>query len=562
MLSLKSLLFHLFLIFSTAYSLPIFRKREIVTRVHTASTTNTVTDFYSTTTEIIVAPTVKFIVSGSVTFTTTLTPSDANPTAIPSTVTTVEKNIIPTSDASSNENSNQQQGSSTNSEQNSGSSTGSSNQNSNSNNENSGSNSNNQNSNSNDGNSGSNSNDGNSGSNSNDGNSGSNSNSNGNQNPGQDKSSSTPTVKPTTSKATVVSSSSKDRTTLTPTTVTTSSTSSSSSEKDDSSSESTSTTTVTMTELDTIYTTTYTTSSAPDQNSPTLTVSSTKTSSSSVSSTQSAQPSSSSNLIQNVPYSLTYSPYNNDGTCRSADDVYSDLAKIKAKGVANIRVYGTDCNSLNTVQPAASKLGIRINQGLYITSEGVDSIDGSLQDLINYAKTSGWDIFDYITVGNEAIQSDYCTVEQLISKVSSVKQALKAAGYQGQITVSEPPVVFENNPDLCTKSEIDFVGINAHSYFDPNSNAETAGQFVKGQVQLIQNVCGTANVVVTETGFPAAGKQNGGNIPSTQNQYIAIQSILNEMQQSVTILSAFDDKWKAVGPYGIEQSFGILQILA
>ena len=69
-------------------ALPILPKREVVTRVHTASTTNVVTDFYSTTTEVVIAPTVEFLISDSVTFTTTLIPQGVNPTAEPTTTIT------------------------------------------------------------------------------------------------------------------------------------------------------------------------------------------------------------------------------------------------------------------------------------------------------------------------------------------------------------------------------------------------------------------------------------------------------------------------------------------
>ena len=204
------------------------------------------------------------------------------------------------------------------------------------------------------------------------------------------------------------------------------------------------------------------------------------------------------------------------------------------------------------------KLGIKINQGLYITSSGVDSIDDSVTTLIEYGQANGWDVFDFITVGNEAIHNGWCSVSDLISKISSVKSQLSEAGYSGQITTSEPPVSFENNPDLCKKSEIDFVGINPHAYFDASASAGTAGTFVKGQVELIQGVCGTSNVFVTETGYPSSGIQNGGNIPSTANQITAVQNILNEMDLDVTILSTYNDYWKSPGDYGIEQSFGVI----
>ena len=69
--------------FSTAF--PLLNKREIVNRIHTESTTNTVTDFYSTTTKVIIAPTVYYIVDGDTTSTSTAIPSNVDPAATPAT---------------------------------------------------------------------------------------------------------------------------------------------------------------------------------------------------------------------------------------------------------------------------------------------------------------------------------------------------------------------------------------------------------------------------------------------------------------------------------------------
>lgn len=69
------------------------------------------------------------------------------------------------------------------------------------------------------------------------------------------------------------------------------------------------------------------------------------------------------------------------------------------------------------------------------------------------------------------------------------------------------------------------------------------------------------DVVVTETGYPSAGITNGKNVPSPLNQKIAIQNIFDIVGTNVTILTTFNDYWKQPGNYGIEQSFGIIQLL-
>lgn len=281
--------------------------------------------------------------------------------------------------------------------------------------------------------------------------------------------------------------------------------------------------------------------------------------------TSTATSSSGVGYLNGAPNTIVYSPYTDSGGCKTYDTVYSDLTLIKSKKISNIRVYGTDCNYLTTVLPIAAKLGLGVNQGFWISSAGVDSIDSAVSEFISAAKdgNSGfdWSLFTVITIGNEAIISGYCSVSDLISKISSVKSQLKSAGYTGKVTTSEPPVSFENNPTLCTGSEIDFVGINPHSYFDTYSSADTAGDFVKGQIEIVQKACPNMDVVVTETGYPNAGNVNGKNVPSPANQRIALQSIFDVVGTDVTILTTFEDLWKQPGEYGIEQSFGMIQLL-
>lgn len=203
---------------------------------------------------------------------------------------------------------------------------------------------------------------------------------------------------------------------------------------------------------------------------------------------------------------------------------------------------------------------MKINQGFWIDSDGVNSIDGGVDALIAWAQENTWDVFDFITIGNEAVQAGYASVGELIDKISSVKSRLRAAGYNGRVTTSEPPVIFEQHPDLCTSSDIDFVGINSHSYFDVNSSADEAGSFVQGQIRIVQRICGDLDVVVTETGYPSSGNDNGRNHPSEDNQRIAIEALLDVVGSDITILSTYNDYWKAPGDYGIEQSFGVIQL--
>lgn len=520
MLSLKNIniLFAVFLLSTFANSFPLFDKRQIVTRMHTASTTNTVTNVYSTTTKIIVAPTVYFIVDGDATSTSTAIPTNVDPTALPTTTIVLNRKDLANVPGIETSTLNSAPASTP---------------------------------------------------------------------------ASTPASAPASTPASTASTQgnveiSKITSTLRPTSAAGKEvvtaldsnvfepavTNGHNHENAGTTAVQVIMSTTTAAPVAPVSTTniaqqtTHTAETNNNNNNDDNDNGNTNNDNNDNNNdndkgTSNSDSSSSSNggsLLSSVPYALAYSPYNSDGSCKNGDDVFNDLQNIKNKGVSRIRVYGTDCNSLETIQPACQQLGIKVNQGLWISDAGVDSLDASLSLLIQYGQSKGWDVLEYITVGNEAINSGYCSVEDLIGKINSVKSQLQSAGYSGQITTSEPPVTFENHPELCTQAQIDFVGINPHSYFNGNCDAANAGEFIKGQLQLVQQSCGTSNVVITETGYPSQGATNGGNIPSKANQLIAVQSILDHNDQ-VTILTWTDDYWKHPGPYGIEQYFGIGDLL-
>lgn len=268
--------------------------------------------------------------------------------------------------------------------------------------------------------------------------------------------------------------------------------------------------------------------------------------------------------ISAVPECLTYSPYNEDSSCKDSDTVYSDLSVIANAGIKSVRIYGTDCNSISTVEPNALKLGLQIDQGFWIGSDGVDSIDSGVQDLINWVQNSNngdWGLFTTITVGNEAIYGGYVDGATLLGKIKSVKTTLRNAGWTGTVTTAEPPQSYIDYTDLCTDTDgIDYVGVNAHPYFDPSSSPETAGDFVLTQISTVKNACNNRDVSITETGYPSAGNTNGLNVPSKANQAIAIAKIMSALDNKGVMFTMLDDKWKAPGPYNVEQHFGIMDL--
>ncbi|KAF5092458.1 hypothetical protein D0Z00_004579 [Geotrichum galactomycetum] len=296
-----------------------------------------------------------------------------------------------------------------------------------------------------------------------------------------------------------------------------------------------------------------------------ISVSSSSATSSSTAVESAAATSSTPNNGLHVPEIITYSPYNDDNTCKDVNAVRKDLSAIAAKGIKSVRIYGTDCNSIYTVEPTARDLGLKIDQGFWIGPSGASSIDSGVQELIDWVRNKNgndWSLFTIFTVGNEAVYANYVNAPTLLSKIKEVKAKLRAAGWTGPVTTAEPPSTYSNDPELCTASDgIDIVGINAHPYFNAAGSASDSGNFIKAQISFIQSICGSnVNIRITETGYPSAGNTNGNQVPSKENQIIALKQIMDVTNNKAVMFTMYDDYWKAPGPYNVEQHFGIFYL--
>jgi exo-beta-1,3-glucanase (GH17 family) len=112
-----------------------------------------------------------------------------------------------------------------------------------------------------------------------------------------------------------------------------------------------------------------------------------------------------------TPHAMTYSPFNDDSSCKSASDVLSDIKLMATKGVQSVRIYATECNTLYTVVPALKTCGMKLIQGFYMTNAGVSSIDSQVNDFISWLgqDSSNAALVEMLIVGNEAVINVYCS---------------------------------------------------------------------------------------------------------------------------------------------------------
>ncbi|KAK3689783.1 cell wall glucanase, partial [Podospora appendiculata] len=252
-------------------------------------------------------------------------------------------------------------------------------------------------------------------------------------------------------------------------------------------------------------------------------------------------------LPQSVNSSLpgvTYSPYNADGTCRAAADIYSDFQLLTSL-YSLVRIYGVDCNQVASILPAASSISARLFLGIF----NLDDLDTQIVTLVSAVLTYGsWSQIDTISVGNELVNNGQATADQVIAAVSAARTSLRNAGYTGPVVTVDTFTAVIANPLLCDAS--DYCAMNIHAFFDPNTPAPQAGNFVLRQVANVREVLAdpAQRVVVTESGWPWQGNANGLAVPGRENQLIAVQSIVDAYGVvnwgDLVLFTAFNDYWK------------------
>ncbi|KAI1333391.1 glycoside hydrolase superfamily [Xylariaceae sp. FL0255] len=249
--------------------------------------------------------------------------------------------------------------------------------------------------------------------------------------------------------------------------------------------------------------------------------------------------------VAGKPWGVTYTPYETDssGGCKTQEQVNSDIAAIAAAGITTLRVYSTDCSTLPFVGSAAASHGIKMILGIYIDAPGCTADSPSVSEQIASIKAWGqWDMVSAIMVGNEATEDGFCTPSELASLIQSTKSQLS---YTGPYSTSETVNIWQLEEFTSVVCDVvDFVGANAHAYFNTQTTAAQAGQFVQSQLDIIDSVCSGKEGRIMETGWPTQGVALGAAVPGVEEQYVAIKSIVEMVGDKAVLFSLTSDAWK------------------
>ncbi|CAK9439699.1 uncharacterized protein LODBEIA_P37990 [Lodderomyces beijingensis] len=268
-------------------------------------------------------------------------------------------------------------------------------------------------------------------------------------------------------------------------------------------------------------------------------------------SSSASQPTSAPSVGSGGSKGITYTPYSDEGGCKSSSQIASELSQLT--GYDLIRLYGTDCDQVAQVLKYKAS-----HQKVFAGIFDVSQISSNCQTIADAVNAHGsWSDIDTVSVGNELVNNGQCSPDQIKSYVDQTKSAMKGHGYSGPIVSVDTFIAVINNPSLCQYS--DYIAVNAHAFFDGHYTADQAGSWLLSQIQRVSTACGNSKrVLITESGWPSKGDSNGVAVPSKQNQDAAIQSIKSTCGDATILFTAFNDLWKHDGPYNAEKYWGFL----
>ena len=203
-----------------------------------------------------------------------------------------------------------------------------------------------------------------------------------------------------------------------------------------------------------------------------------------------------------------------------------------------IRTFGSE-DEADAMPAQAKARGLQIAQGADIWSDLTHN-QNEVNQLVAQVKRG--DVTTAI-VGDEVLENNACTEDQMLSYISQVK----AAG--ATVSTSMSYTEWPKRPRIV--AACDFLTANIYPYWDEASIDNGLSQFVSDYNQ-VKAVAGGKKIVV-ETGWPTAGQTNGGAVASSANA----AKYLNDFAQWATTNSveyfyfeAFDESWKTEGGCG------------
>ncbi|WP_142849736.1 glycosyltransferase [Telmatospirillum sp. J64-1] len=247
-----------------------------------------------------------------------------------------------------------------------------------------------------------------------------------------------------------------------------------------------------------------------------------------------------------APYQRHHNPLEN--ILPTPEEIDSDLRLLAGK-VDSVRLY-TALEGMEVVPELAAKYGMRVNAGAWI-DDRLGKNEAEITTLLRMVRNNP--NIDRVIVGNEALHRGDVTPAQIARYIRKVREKVSVP-----VSTAEPSYIWLEYPELAR--EVDYIAIHILPYWE-GVPVEHAVDFLLGQYHEIQRRFPDKPVVITEVGWPSAGKSRMQAEPSLVNQALFLRRFLNVAALEnidYNIIEAFDQPWKKEIEWSVGAHWGML----
>jgi glucan 1,3-beta-glucosidase len=242
-------------------------------------------------------------------------------------------------------------------------------------------------------------------------------------------------------------------------------------------------------------------------------------------------------------YCVSYAPFRgaqsplDPSTLIPAWQIEQDLESL-ARITDCVRTYSTE-NGLDQVAPLAAKHGLKVMQGLWLSSHPEKNAE-QIRSVIALANRHR-DVIRAVVVGNEVLLRGEMSAADLGAIIRQVKAAVPVP-----VTYADVWEFWLRNAAL--RQAVDFVTIHILPYWeDFPIAAEQAAAHVDSIRAQVAAAFPNTEILVGETGWPSAGRMREGALPSPADQALVLHEVLAAAARGgyhVNVIEAFDQPWK------------------
>lgn len=244
-----------------------------------------------------------------------------------------------------------------------------------------------------------------------------------------------------------------------------------------------------------------------------------------------------------------YSPFPLDGDPNARHATVEEMRKdveFLSRHMRSLRTYSV-LDGLERIPALAADTRLTVTLGAWIDKRRernrleIERLVQTTRDNRNVVR---------VLVGNEAVLRNDLTPAEIIPYIREVRARVRVP-----VSTAETWGTWLEHPELA--DEVDFLAVHVLPYWEEGATTENAVEHAVEKLRLVRRTFPGKPIVVTEIGWPSAGRKRFDSAPSLVRQAQFVRAFLSFAEQEnieYYVMEAIDQPWKtsiegSVGPY-------------